>query len=156
MAKSYLRTGPNMYLKVAYNKADSPEKMIGYATNLSFSQSLGQKSIFTVDSPFIQEIAQGAAPSFIRGTVTLYMLKGSDPIRAGLVSPATDIIKKDDIPLNVTSKDLNWRFYDRFTRELAYAINNVKVSNWSSTIGARSVVTVQLSFEGIFFESGVS
>lgn len=162
MAQSYLRTGPNLLLKVSYEKSDITEKIIGYAQNLSFSQALGQKPIFTVDSPFIQELAQAAAPTSIRGTVTLFMPKGSDPVRAGLVTPATDIAgsfgngEKDDLPLHSVSRSLNWRFYDRYTQELAFAINKVKVSQWSATITAKQVVRVSLQFEGTFFESGVS
>jgi len=152
--QSMLRTGPNMFLKVAYE--GTPEKLIGYAQSLAWSQSQGQKPIFTVDSPFAQEIAQGAGPSSIRGQVTLYMPKGSDPVRAGLVPPTTDIKKKNGEPLHTTSKYLHWRFYDRYTQEISFALNNVKVSNWSATIVAKQVVKVTLTFEGIFFESGIS
>jgi len=154
MAQSQLRTAPNMTLKVSYGRSEAAEKTIGYAQNLSFSQTLGQKSIYTVDSPFIQEIAQGAAPSAIRGTVTLFMPKGSDPVRAGLVTPATNIEKKDGVPLQVASQFLNWRFYDRFTQELAFALNFVKVSSWSVSVSAKRTVQVSLNFEGIFYEQG--
>lgn len=143
-----------MFLKVGYES--DPEKMIGYASNLSFSQNLGQRAIYTVDSPFIQELAQGAGPSSIRGSVTLYMPKGSDPIRAGLVAPSTNIETKDGVPVHVLSKYLHWKFYDRFSKELAFAINDVKVGEWSATIAAKSVVRVTLSFEGTFYESGTS
>lgn len=153
--QSMLRTAPNMFFKVSYDSG-TPEKLIGYASGLTWSQSQGQKPIFTVDSPFPQELAQGAAPTMIRGTVTLYMPKGSDPVRAGLVPPTTDISKKDDVPLHVASTYLNWRFYDRYTQELAFAINSVKVSAWTANITAKQVVRVNLQFEGIFYEFGTS
>ena len=156
MAQSSLRTGPNLSLRVSYENSSEPEKIIGYASNLSFSQNNGQKPIYTVDSPFIQELAQGAGPSSIRGNVTLFMPKGSDPVRAGLVAPTTNIETKDGLPLQVTSSYLNWRFYDRYTQELAFAINLVKVSSWSVSVTAKQVVRVSLTFEGTFFESGTA
>jgi len=156
MAQSLLRTGPNMVLKVSYDNANTPEKIIGYAQNISFSANQGQKIIYTVDSPFPQEIAQGASGTSVRGSVTLFMPKGSDPVRAGLVPPTTDIGASNDRPLHVTSKYLHWKFYDRYTQELAFAINLVKVDKWSANIGARSTVRVNLTFEGIFYEPGVS
>lgn len=153
MAQSTLRTGPNLVLKVSY--ADSPEKTVGYAQSINFSVSQGQKAIYTVDSPFIQELAQGAAPSMVSGSVTLFMPKGSDPVRAGLAVPTVDFNATDD-PLMVTSRYLNWRFYDRYTSELAFAVNFVKVSNWSTSISAKAVVQVNLNFEGLFYETGIS
>jgi len=155
MAQSQLRTGPNLVLKVSYENSDTPEKIVGYANNLTFSVIQGQKAIYTVDSPFIQELAQGAAPSMVRGTVSLYMPKGSDPIRAGLVPPTFNIETKNDLPLHVTSKTLNWRFFDRFTSELAFSINYVKVGVWTVSVTAKQHVRVNLSFEGMLYEEGV-
>ena len=153
MAQSNLRTGPNLVLKVSY--ADNPEKTIGYAQGISFQVSQGQKAIYTVDSPFIQELAQGAGPSMVSGSATLFMPKGSDPVKAGLAVPAVDF-NASDVPLLVTSRYLNWRFYDRYTSELAFAVNFVKISNWSTTISAKTVVQVQLNFEGLFYETGIA
>lgn len=151
---SILRTGPSMVLKVAYE--NDPEKTIGYASNLSFSQNLGQRSIYTVDSPFPQEIAQGAGPSHITGSLVLFMPKGSDPIRAGLVTPSTNIEVKNGIPVQVLGKYLHWKFYDRFSKELAFSLNDCKVSSWSAQVSAKSVVKVTLSFEGTFYEQGTA
>lgn len=154
MAQSVLRTGPNLVLKVKYEGGES-EKTIGYAQNLNFNVVQGQKSIFTVDSVIPQEIAQGAAPSFVRGTATLFMPKGSDPVRAGLVPPVYDLDYVGDSPVHVTSKYFHWRIYDRYTNDLAFGVDYVKVNSWSVTASARQVVRVSITFEGQYFVSGV-
>jgi hypothetical protein len=154
MAKSILRTGPSLSLRVSYTGGD--EKTIGYAESINFSVSQGQKKIYTVDTPFAQEISQGAGASGVTGSVVLYMPKGSDPVRAGLVPSAVDFGLSADQPLLVTSKYFNWRFYDRLSGELAFAINFVKVSNWSAVVTAKSVVKVNMTFDGIFYEPGTS
>jgi len=153
MAKSILRTGPSLSLRVSY--PDGEEKTIGYAQSISFSVNQGQKKFYTVDSPFAQEISQGAGPSGVTGSVVLFMPKGSDPVRAGLV-PSAASFGLSDQPLLVTSKYFNWRFYDRYTGELAFAVNFVKVSSWSTTVSAKSVVMVNMTFDGIFYEPGIS
>lgn len=148
-----IRTGAGLMLKVMYEpEANVPEKTIGFATNLSFTVIQGQKSIFTVDSPFPQEIAQGAGASQVKGSVTLYMLKRSDPIRAGLVSP-TGLFTGGGAN-QALSRYFHWRFYDRTTQELAWAINYVKISSFTINVQAKQVVTVNCQFEGMFYEVG--
>lgn len=155
MAQSRLHTAPNLQLKVAY-EASEVEKLIGYASGLSFTVNNGQKEIYTVDSVAIQELAQGAAPTNVKGSLIVYLPKGSDPIRAGLVAPTFDIGTKDDTPVNVTSKYLHWKIYDRFTGELVFAINFAKVGVWNMSIGAKQVVKISLQFTGQVYETGVS
>jgi hypothetical protein len=153
MVQSVLRTAPNLVLKASYENSDVGEKIIGYANNLQWTVVQGQKAIFGVDSPFPQEIAQAAGPSYITGTLTLYMPKGSDPVRASLVPPAGF---KDDFPRQASSKYLHWRLYDRFSAELVLALNYCKVSQWSVSVTAKQLVMVQLSFEGFMMDYGTA
>lgn len=152
MAQPIIRTGPTLKLKVSYEQADVPEKTIGYAANFQFSVSQGQKPIFTVDSPYPAELAQGATPQLIQGTMTIYLLKGMDPVKVGLVPPPNSAI--DNMPVHAYSTMLNWRIYDRLSGELAWAINDVKVSQWSVNVTAKQVVTAQLQFQGSYYSSG--
>src|SRR5882724_11717708 len=82
MGKAVLRTGPNLLLKVVQ---PSGEKIIGYASGFNMTVLNGQKTTMVVDNPFPAEIAHGAGPSLVRGTVTLYMPKGMTLEKAGLV-----------------------------------------------------------------------
>lgn len=152
MAKPLIRTGPSLKLKVSYANPDADEKTIGFASNLQFSVNQGQKPIFTVDSPYPAELAQGAAPQMVQGTMTIYLLRGMDPVKAGLVPPSSSQLNY--APVHAYSTHLNWRIYDRFSGELAWAINNVKVSSWSVNVTAKQVVTAQLTFQGMFYQSG--
>lgn len=156
MAQSQLRTGPNMKLAISYEAGAGEERTIGYASGFTFTVAQGQKATFVVDSPFAAEISQGGAPSFIKGTVTLYMPKGSNPVKAGLVPPTNGFNGPSDFPRMATSKYLHWRFYDRFTHELSWAINFCKVGTWTVVAQAKSHVIVTLNFEGMFIEQGNS
>ena len=147
MAQSVLYTGPNLALRVKYDKT-STEKLIGYATNFNISATTGQKSIHTVDSPMIAELAQGAAPIAVSGSVTLYLPKGSDPIRSGLVPPVIDRGSIGE-PANARSRSMHWRIYDRVTQELVFGVDFCKVSGYSMSIQAKGVVQVQIQFTGI-------
>lgn len=160
MAISNLRTGPNLLVKIAYDLPNGPERTLGYAQALNFTVINGQKEIFTVDSPFPGEIAQAAGPSYVRGSFTLFMPKGSNPISAGLIAPTSgplpDTSDPADMPRMSTSKYMHIRIYDRFTQELSFAVNFVKVSQWTTSIAAKQVVQVQLQFSGMFVEIGLS
>lgn len=150
MGYPIIRTAAGLKLKVQYEPdAKLPEKTIGFASNLTFTVQQGQKSIFTVDSPFPQEIAQGASPSQVRGSVTLYVRKGKDPIREAIVA-ATGVQGPDQ----AFSRYFHWRFYDRVTNELAWAINYVKVSSFTIQVQSKQMVIATCQFEGMFFESG--
>lgn len=152
MATPLIRTAPTLKLKVFYKGRDVPEKTVGYAANFQFTVSQGQKPIYTVDTPYAAELAQGAAPQLIQGSLTLYMVKGMDPVRVGLVPPPNSNI--NNAPVHAFSEMLDWRIYDRFSGELAWAINDVKVSQWSVSTQAKSIVTAQLTFQGIYYSSG--
>jgi len=152
--QSGIRTGANLILKIGYETGTgAPEKTIGYCTNVSFNVTNGQKAIFTVDSPFPQELAQGAAPSMVNGSMVLYMLKGTDPVKAGLIPPTN---QQALYPQQIGSKYCHLRFYDRFTYEKAFEIQYVKVKDWSMTVAAKQIVMGQLRFEGFYYEVGTS
>lgn len=80
---SRIITGPSLLIKI---KAEGGfETMVGYATDLQINVTQGQKEIFGVDSPFPFEIAQGAAPSMVRGSMAIFILKGTNLETIGLV-----------------------------------------------------------------------
>jgi hypothetical protein len=64
-------TGPELLLVIN-------GKTIGFATNLTYSISQGQKAIMTVDSPFPAEIAQGAGVSMVQGSLSVYRISDED------------------------------------------------------------------------------
>lgn len=147
--KSIIHTGPTLQVKVAYE--DGEEKLIGFANGLIFSIVQGQKLIYTVDSPFPQAIDQGAAPSFVRGNMSLYLPKGATMESAGLVPFRTDEVGR---PQNATSRYMHMRIYDRATTELVLSVNYVKVSSYTVSLEMRQVVRINLSFEGIYATPG--
>lgn len=151
--KAKIRTGAGLILKVSYGTTGD-ERTVGIATGISFNVIQGQKAIFTVDSPFAQEIAQGASPSMVTGSMSVYLLNASDPLREGLVTPTYNLLEGDR-PLQQSSISMILRLYDRYTGDLAYCIKGVKVGSWNSTVQARGMVMANLSFEGTHFESGI-
>jgi hypothetical protein len=152
MTQSVLQTGPSLLVKIFY-VADNTEKLIGFASGLNFQVTQGQKPIFVVDSPFPAEIAQAAAPSMVRGSMTLFLPKGSSPEAAGLVAYRTDSM--GDI-YNAASKYLHLRIYDRVSTALIYSMDYTKVSGYSVNIRTRSHVQVQLQFESLYCTPGNS
>lgn len=151
--KAKIRTGAGLILKVSYGTTGD-ERTVGIATGINFNVIQGQKAIFTVDSPFPQEIAQGASPSMVTGSMSVYLLNASDPLREGLVTPTYNLLEGDR-PLQQSSISMILRLYDRYTGDLAYCIKGAKVGNWNSAVQARGIVMANLSFEGTHFESGI-
>jgi len=148
--KSNVHTGPGLTLKIHY-PSNSQEKTIGFCTNLQYTVTNGQKPIFTVDSPFPAEIAQSASPSMVRGSMTLFLPKGSTPESSGLVPYRTDEQQRSNI---AATKYLNLRIYDRLTKQLVMSLDYCKVSQYTVNIRSKSVVTVDMSFEGMFATPG--
>lgn len=147
MAQSSLYTAPNLALKVQYEKTGE-EKLVGYARGLNFSVNTGLKQLSTVDSPIPEEIALGAGPSSVNGNITLYFLKGTDPIRMGIVPPTVD---RGDLSraANATSRYMHWRLYDRLTQELVFAVDFCKIASYSVSVQSKNVVEVQAQFVGL-------
>jgi hypothetical protein len=151
--KAKIRTGAGLILKVSYDVVGD-ERTVGITTGINFNVIQGQKSIFTVDSPFPQEIAQGASPSMVTGSISVYLLNASDPLREGLVTPTYNLLAGDK-PLQQSSRSMILRLYDRYTGDLAFCIKGVKVGSWNTAIQARGMVMANMSFEGTHFESGI-
>ena len=159
---SFLRTGPNLILKVVKH---GKEETIGYATGFNYTVINGQKSIFVVDSPFPAEISHAAGPSMVRGSLTLLMPKGMTLEKAGIVPYRTSggASPKDTSPnpgstenfVHLAHSDyIGFRLYDRQSNDLFAAIDYVKVSQYSVSIQAKSIVRAELQFEAKFLISG--
>lgn len=161
MTQSIIHAGSSLRLAIAYEK-DGTEKTIGFATSFNFSQTLGSQPIMGIDSVFPQEIALAGSPSMIQGSMTLYMLKGTDPIRSGIVPPVVDFNKKNssqkgdsnNYPMQAPSRYMHFRFYDRATNELIISVEFCKITNWSASMQARGVVQAQVNFIGMWASYG--
>ena len=141
--RSLLHTGASLLLKVAYE--DGTEKSIGFARNLTYSVSNGQKSTYVVDQATPAEIAQGAAPSFVKGSLTVYLPKGTTPESLGLVPYRVD---ENGDNIAVLSRYLHLRIYDRLTLNQVFSCEFCKFGNYTVGIQARGVVEVNLQFDG--------
>lgn len=148
--KSRLHTGPSLVLKVFY-PSDGSEKIIGYASNLTFTVMNGQKPIFVVDSSFPAEIAQSASPSMVQGNLSLYLPKGTTPEAAGLIPYRTN---KDGQNNMAASKYLNIRIYDRLTNGLVLSLDFCKFGQYTMSIQSRQIVRVDMNFQGIYATPG--
>lgn len=148
MTRSLIHVGPSLRLAIAYEKTGE-EKTLGFVSNFNFNHSTGSQPIMGIDSVFPQEIALAGAPSMVQGSMTLYMLKGTDPIRMGIVPPVVDFGgTPNNYPIQAPSRYLHFRLYDRATNELVISIEFCKVSSWSVAVQARSVIQVQVGFIG--------
>lgn len=142
---SLVHTGPSLLVKVAYD--EGTERTIGYAANLTARVSQGQKEIFTVDSPFPQEIAQAAGPSLVRGQMTLFLPKGQTLESLGLVSYRT-INRNEDEAQQAGSRYMALRIYDRLSGNMVMSIEQCKIGEYSINIAARQIVRCEVSFTG--------
>ena len=148
-----IHTGPSLVLKVETLTMPGEEKIVGFADSISFTSIQGQRAIYVVDSPFPQEISQGAAPSFCRGTISCYLPKGTTMESAGLVPYR---LTKGGKNYLATSEYIKLKLYDRITDALVYAIDNCKVSQYTVTVQARAVIKVSLMFEGMYISPGLA
>lgn len=148
---SSLYAAPNLVVKVQYQGGN--EATVGYATNLVYRVTQGQKPIFTVDSPFPAEIAQGASPSFVQGSMTLFLPKGTTVESMGLVPRRLG--QQGEIIVALSQYyDIN--VYNKETNELVVSIQRAKVGDYTVTIGSRNVVVVSLNFIGTNLKEGVT
>ena len=150
--KSAIQTGPNLLVKITYSGADV-ERTIGYATDLQYSVTQGQKMIFVVDSPFPAEIAQAAGPSHVRGSISIFLPKGHTPESLGLVPYRVD---EKGFAHQAKSGYFHMRIVDRQSTGTLLSLDYCKVASYSVSISSRSVVKVNLSFEGFFATTGNS
>lgn len=149
--KSLIHTAASLALRVAYQ--DGTEKMIGFCRSFNYSVSQGQKLTYVVDSPQPAEISQGAGPQGVKGSLVLYLPKGTTPESSGLVSYRVDTNGSQIAPL---SKYIHFRIYDRQTGNLVFACEFCKVSTYSVSIVARGVVEVQMQFDGLLGTPGLT
>ena len=140
---SILATGPAYLVKIQY--ADGAEITIGYARGLNYTKFQGQKMIFVVDNPFPVEIAQGAAPSYVRANLNIYLPKGATPETLALVPHTTDSAGN---MYQVASKYFNLRVYDRSTTQRVFSMDFCKVGSYTVNIEAKQVVQCNLNIEG--------
>lgn len=152
--QSLLHTGPSLVVKIAYEE-DSRERVIGYASNLTFQVSQGQKEIFAVDSPFPVEIGQGLGQSMVRGGMSLFLPKGQTLESLGIV-PYRLRNKDTTNAVMAMSRYFHLRVYDRLTSELVMAADWCKVGNYTVSIAARQLVRCEVSFSGIYLTPGNS
>jgi hypothetical protein len=142
--KSLLQTGASLLLKVQYE--DGEEKIIGFCSDLSYTVTQGQKLIYTVDQVTPVEIAQGAGPSQVSGTMNLYLPKGVTMESAGLVPARHD---RKGLPAMGLSKAMKVKIYDRSSSALIVALEGVKVGQYTVSVPSRGIVKIQLSFNGM-------
>jgi hypothetical protein len=151
VAKSSLHAGPTLTLKIVYD--DGTEKTIGYADSFQYTVMQGQREIFVVDSPFPAEIAQGATPSMVRGSISIYMPKGTSPESMGLVPYRQDENRRS---VMTRSRYFTWRIYDRATGQRVVDIERCKVGSYSVSIASHTLVKVALSFSGTYVTPATS
>jgi hypothetical protein len=160
--QSVIRTGARLQLKV-YD--GNEERLIGYCTAINYTVSSGQKSIYVVDSPFPAEIAQGAGPSQVRGSMTIYMLQNTTPEILGLVPFRTsgtaasgDLSPSPGDSTNMFnmaySKSIFLRLYDRNSGTLFTSLDYLKVGSYSVAVTAKGIVKADLAFEARYATPG--
>lgn len=148
--QSLAHAGPTLSVKVFYPDIGT-EKLIGFASDLTFDVTQGQKAQFVVDSPFPAQIDQAAGQSSVKGSITLFLPKGSTPESSGLVPFRKD---QDGGIAIAATKYIDLRIYDRATSGLLYIIEGFKASQTSVAIGSRRVVQVRLQFEARYLTVG--
>jgi hypothetical protein len=146
---SILGSGPSYSVKLVTD--DGKEKQIGLASSVNIQVQNGQKMIFVVDSPFPAEIAQGAAPSYVQGSMSIYLPKGLSIEQLGLSPYRTDATGNAQLP---STRYVHLRIYDRLTKSVVYNIEYVKVQSYSITIGAKQLAQASIQFQGILASAG--
>jgi hypothetical protein len=153
---SYLLNAPE--LKLLING-----QVVGYATGLQYRSTQGQKVIYGVDSPLAQEIAQGAAPSIVEGSMVVLRPKGSSPESWGLVTPRTTdengVFETGENQSNLAGKYAQTalgsgrystlELLDRVTGGVILRIFNVMFDSQSWSVSARGIMQGTVSFQGM-------
>jgi hypothetical protein len=147
--RSLLQTSASLLLKVKYDNGQS--KVVGFARGFSVQVNNGQAVKFVVDSPFPAEIAQGTAPSQVRGSLELFLPKNTSMESVGLVPYRTDV-NGDNVAL--ASRYLSFEIYDRLTNSLIFSCDYCKVGNYSISSQAKGVTLVSMQFDGILMSPG--
>ena len=147
-----LQTAPSLELRIKYENGN--EKVIAFASNLQFNVVQGQKPIFVVDSPFPAEIANGAAPSYVTGSMTVYLPKGQTMESAGLVPRS--LTEDGSEILAATASYANIMVYDRLSDDLVIGVQGFKCGSYSFNMASRTHIIINLQFAGLYIKEGVS
>lgn len=153
-------TGATLVMRVAYESGD--EKTIGFVKNLTFSVVNGQKVTYGVDSVLPVEIAQGASASFVKGSMNIFLPKGSTVESLGLVphrqksGPSAGDVEGGTQSNNIAalSKYMHIRIYDRSTQNLVLSADYCKIGSYTFGVSAKGLVEVSLQFDGIYATPG--
>jgi len=129
-------------------------RFIGYVSNFTWNQSQGQKKTFVVDSPFPAEIAQGAAPSMVTGSMTVFKLNNTSLEEAGMIGERTP----KGSPITATTHLGAARYsvmeiVDRQTKATVVKFNQVMFASQAWRIMSKDVVTGVVSFEAMLSNS---
>jgi hypothetical protein len=162
--QSFIRTGAKLKVFIDNGTTEYP---LGIVQAVSFTVTQGQKAIFTVDSPFPAEIAQAAAPSMVRGTMTVLMPEGVTLEGAGLVPFRTSGLGSggdlspnpgsvENFVHSAHSKYIHVRLVDRKTNEKWVSLDYLKVSSYSISVQAKGIVRAELQFEAKFLSPGLA
>jgi hypothetical protein len=127
------------------------ERTIGIVNKLTYTVVNGQKSIFVVDSPFPAEIAHAAAPSFVRGTINVWMPRGLTLESLNLSPFRHD---EQGYAVGPYAKYFSLRVYDRLSRGIVLSLDWCKISQYTVDITANSLVQASISFEGMLASQG--
>lgn len=144
---SFLLTAPEMKIRINGTLA-------GYVTGFSYQSSQGQKMVFGVDSPFPQEIAQGAAPSFVEGSFQVVRPKGGSPETWGYMTPRTssDGISESGDPSSTalgSGRYSTIEIFDRKTDALMFKALYVMFGTQNWRVVVKDVMLGTISFQGI-------
>jgi hypothetical protein len=144
---SNLITAPE--LKVRINGV-----LAGYATGFSYRVTQGQKMTFGVDSPFPQEIAQGAAPSFVEGQFTVLRPQGGSPEAWGFMTPRSSVdgLTETGDPQSTalgSAKYSTIEITNRESDELIIKITHVMFDRQDWQVSARGLMQGSVSFQGV-------
>ena len=129
-------------------------KVAGYATGLNYRILQGQKLIFGVDSPFPQEIAQGAGPSYAEGSIQVFRTKDGSPEIWGMMTPRTSedgVFESGSIASTAlgSGKYLVLELRERATDKIVLKMTHVMFGSQEWSVTAKQVMTGSVSFQGI-------
>lgn len=143
--------GAALIVKMTVDGDSGKETTLGFASRLQYSVQNGQKMIFTVDSPFPEEIAHGAGGSFVKGAMTVYLLRGQTLETMDMAHYRNN---KSGEALAPKTKYFNLRIYDRHTGGRVLSLDFCKFSGYSIDMSARSIVMANVTFEGMYASPG--
>jgi len=116
--------------------------IVGFATGLNFSRSIGTKEIYVIDNPLPQEIMPTTYS--VRGTMTGLRIRDSGGLDGYGIMDISTIQKYFDF------KYATIEVVNRLSNKTIYTFQKVVFDTDSWNITARAPVTFSASFKGIF------